>query len=118
MTLFKDGSDAVIKDALCLSALGKLYIGEDVLIHRRLSEAEIPLQLRRHPAGNDAHFYLVSTRDGVRSVLCRHCLTPKPDDAHTWAGIAALTGWHPPVPAPTDGITSNTAGGTPAGGAP
>lgn len=99
MTLFKDGSDAVIKDALCLSALGKLYIGEDVLIHRQLREEEIPLQLRRHPAGNDAPFYLVSTRDGVRSVLCRHCLAPKPDDAHTWRGIEALTGWHPPAAA-------------------
>lgn len=97
MSLFNPGSEAVIKDAPCLGAIGKPYIGEEVTIHFRLSEAQIPPQFRVHPSGDAVPFYAVSLRDGVRSVLCGHCLAHRPDDAHTWSGIQALTGWHPPV---------------------
>lgn len=113
MSPIPNGSDAVIKDAPCLGALGKYYIGEDVVVHRVLVDSEIPPQLRRHPAGKAAPFYLASTRDGIRTVLCGHCLAPKPDNAHTWAGIEALTGWRPPAATPS--IT--TSASTPAGGA-
>ena len=90
------GDEAVIRDAKCLGKLGKPFIGEEVLIHFRVPDQQVPPMFRVHPSGDAAPFYAVSLRDGQRSILCGHCLVPKADDAHTWAGIGLLTGWLPP----------------------